>query len=176
MRPWATVGFPVIAGAVLIAKGYGLDQSLVSIGLGGFGAALGALLAATVVDRLPRRTALTICSLALIGASLAFTIGDGLVVLVLAMAAFNFLAAIYGPLLSIYAAEIFPTTIRASATATAWSANRLGSALAPLALLPLLELHGPLVVLATIAATLLVNLVLILAFGPRGLAGQPLTA
>ncbi|MDB5528760.1 MAG: transporter [Devosia sp.] len=176
MRPWATVGFPVIAGAVLIAKSYRLDQSLASVGIGGFGAALGALLAATVVDRLPRRTSLAICSLALMGAGLLFAIGNDLMVLVLAMAAFNFLAAIYGPLLSIYAAEIFPTGIRASATATAWSANRIGSALAPLALLPLLQFYGPVLVLATIAATLLVNLILIAAFGPRGLAGQPLMA
>jgi hypothetical protein len=56
------------------------------------------------------------------------------------------------------------------------ASDRIGSALAPLVLLPLLQLYGSMLVLATIAATLLVNLVLILAFGPRGLVGQPLTA
>jgi putative MFS transporter len=176
MRPWPTVGFPIMAGAILIAKGLELDQSLISIGIGGFGSALGALLAATVVDRLPRRVALAICSLALVIAGFVFAVGDSLIVLVLAIAAFNFLAAIYGPLLSIYAAEIFPTSIRASATASAWSFNRIGSALAPLALLPLLQIYGPVFVLLTIAATLLVNLILLVAFGPRGLAGQPLAA
>ena len=84
--------------------------------------------------------------------------------------------AIYGPLLSIYASKIFPTSIRACATATAWSANRVGSAVAPLALLPLLHSYGPLVVLAIIAATLIVNFALIQIFGPKGLAGKPLTA
>jgi putative MFS transporter len=176
MRPWATVGFPVIAGAVMIAKGYRLDESLVSVGISGFGAALGAMLAATMVDRLPRRTALAVCSLALIAVGLVFTLADGIVILVSAMAAFNFLIAIYGPVLSIYAAEIFPTSIRATATASAWSFNRIGSALAPLALLPLLHLYGPVLVFTTIAASLLINLALIAAFGPRGLAGQPLTA
>lgn len=169
-RPWATVGFPLIVGALMIAKGYELDRSLLSIGFGGFGAAAGALLAALVIDRIDRRMALTLVSAGLIATGLVIALNTSYGLLVGAIAAFSFLAAIYGPLLSIYAAEIFPTGIRASATATAWSMNRIGSAIAPLALLPALQMAGPLLTFATIAITLALNLVLIALFGPKGRA------
>ena len=169
-RPWATVGFPLIVGALMIAKGYALDRSLLSIGFGGLGAAAGALLAAFVVDRIERRMALTLVSAGLITAGLVIAASTSFELLVGAIAAFSFLAAIYGPLLSIYAAEIFPTDIRASATATAWSMNRVGSAIAPLALLPTLQTAGPLMTFATIAVSLMLSLILIALFGPKGRA------
>ncbi len=158
LRAWATLGFPLVSGAILLAKGWDVRSSLLFIGLAGFGAATGALLASSFADRLERRTALTLCSVALVAA-----------------AAFNLVGAMYGPILSVYATELFPTVARTTATATAWSANRIGSGLAPLALLPLLHAAGTLAVLATIAAALTANLVLILAFGPRGLSGRPLS-
>lgn len=173
LRPWATVGFPLIVGTLMLIKGYALDQSLLSIGFGGLGAAAGALLAALVVDRIDRRLALTLVSAGLIAAGLLIALSNYYLMLVAAIAAFSFLAAIYGPLLSIYAAETFPTGIRASATATAWSMNRIGSAIAPLALLPTLQLAGPLITFATIAATLVLNLILIALFGPKGRARLP---
>lgn len=79
-------------------------------------------------------------------------------------------------MLSIYASELFPTALRARSTATAWAANRLGSAIAPLVLLPLLGTYGVMLVLISIGATLAGNLALVLIFGPRGLAGRPLAA
>lgn len=63
----------------------------------------------------------------------------------------------------------------AAALATAWAANRLGSAIAPLVLLPL-GMCGVMLVLISIGATLAINLALVLIFGPRGLAGRPLAA
>jgi putative MFS transporter len=175
LRAWATLGFPLVSGAILLAKGWDVRSSLLFIGLAGFGAATGALLASSFADRLERRTALTLCSVALVASALAFAIAEAAVPLVAAAAAFNLVGAMYGPILSVYATELFPTVARTTATATAWSANRIGSGLAPLALLPLLHAAGTLAVLATIAAALTANLVLILAFGPRGLSGRPLS-
>lgn len=175
LRSWATLGFPLVSGAILLAKGWDVRSSLLFIGLAGFGAAAGALLASPVADRVERRTALTLLSVALVGAALAFALAEAAVPLVAAAAAFNLVGAMYGPILSVYATELFATAGRATATATAWSANRIGSGLAPLALLPLLHAGGVMVVLATIAAALALNLALILAFGPRGLAGRPLS-
>lgn len=174
LRAWSTVGFPMVSGAVLVAKGWAVGDSLLFVGIAGIGSSLGALFASFVADRFERRTALTLCSIAMVGLGLTFAASETPLVLVATGTAMTLLGAIYGPLLSVYAAELFPTSVRASATATAWSANRLGSALAPLALLPLLHAGGPMAVLATVAATLVVNLVLILAFGPRGLAGRPI--
>ena len=173
LRAWPTIGFPTVAGAMLVVKGWGAGDSLLFVGIAGFGASFGALAASFVVDRFERRTALTLCSLAMVGFGIAFAASDTALGLVVAGTAFNVVGAIYGPVLSVYAAELFPTARRATATATAWGANRLGSALAPLALLPLLAVGGPMAVLATIALATGLNLVLILAFGPRGFAGRP---
>ena len=75
--------------------------------------------------------------------------------------------------ITVYDAELFPTAMRASVSSTTWAANRIASALAPLALLPLLKSAGPMVMFGVIAAALAGSIVLVLAFGPRGLARQP---
>lgn len=171
LRPWPTIGFPLVSGIVLVAKGVSVDEGLISIGISGVGAAAGALCAAFVIDRTDRRTALMLVSAGLVGSGLIFATGQGAPVLIGSIAIFSFLTAIYGPILSIYAAETFPTAIRASATASAWALNRLGSAVAPLVLIPLLHGAGSLAMFGLIAATLVANLLLIVLFGTRGRAG-----
>lgn len=171
LRPWPTIGFPLVSGVILVAKGVPVDEGLISIAISGIGAATGALCAALVIDRIDRRSALVVVSAGLIASGLAFALAEAAPLLIGSIAVFSFLTAIYGPILSIYAAETFPTAIRASATASAWALNRAGSAVAPLVLIPLLHGAGTLTTFALIAATLLANLVLIMLFGPRGRAG-----
>jgi putative MFS transporter len=176
MRPWPTVGFPVLLGALLVARGWNISSSLMAVGIAGFGAAAGAMLSSLVIDKVERRTALTVVTVLMLMAGAAFAATEDAMVIYVSGTAFNLLGASYGPMLSIYASELFPTALRARSTATAWAANRIGSAIAPIILLPILGTYGVMLVLATICATLLVNLALILVFGPRGLAGRPLAA
>lgn len=176
LRAWSTLGFPLVSGVILIGKGWDVGNSLMFIGIAGFGSSIGALLAATFADRMERRVTLTLLSFAMTGFGLAFVVGDSAIALVIAATGFNLVSSMYGPLVSIYAAELFPTAHRASAMATAWSANRVGSALTPLLLLPLVHAAGPMAALSTIVAGLFGILVLILAFGPRGLAGRSILA
>jgi putative MFS transporter len=86
---------------------------------------------------------------------------------------FNLVSAVYISTASVYTAELFPTRLRASVTASAWAVNRVSSTLVPLALLPLLKTGGPVAMLAVVAAILIAIGALILVFGPRGLAGRP---
>lgn len=176
MRPWPTVAFPSLLGAMLVARGWNISSSLLAVGIAGFGAAAGAMLGSLAVDKVERRTALSVVTVLMLIAGAVFGATEDALVIYVSGTLFNLLGASYGPMLSIYASELFPTALRARSTATAWAANRLGSAIAPLVLLPLMGAYGVTLVLVSIGATLAVNLALVLIFGPRGLAGKPLAA
>ena len=167
LSPWATVAFPILSGAVMAQKGLRLSDTLLVLGLSWFGPMIGTLLASTSVDRLERRQALALCALAMGVAGGCFVLADGAVALAATSIAFTMFSALYVPTLTMYGAELFPTEARARSVAVAWAFNRVGAAVAPLLLLPLLRASGPVTMYGVIAATLLAS-VLVLALAPRG--------
>jgi putative MFS transporter len=173
LSPWATIGFPLLSGAVLVEKGFRVSDSLLYLGVAMLGPSLGVLAGALVIDRFERRTTLVLCGglMALIG--LAFAASGAPLALMILGTAFNLSAAIYIGTLSIYAAELFPTSLRASVSSTAWAVNRIASAVVPIALLPVLKTHGAVAMFAVIAIALIGDMILALAFGPRGLTRRP---
>jgi MFS transporter, putative metabolite:H+ symporter len=173
LSPWATVGFPLLSGAVLIEKGFRVADSLLYLGVSLFGPTLGVLAGAFVIDRIERRTALVVAAGAMALIGLAFAASHDPITLMLLGLAFNMIGAMYVAVITVYDAELFPTEMRASVSSTTWAANRIASALAPLALLPLLKGYGALTMFGVIAAALAASIVLLLAFGPPGLARRP---
>jgi putative MFS transporter len=93
--------------------------------------------------------------------------------LILAGIAFNLVGAIYVVGLNLYGAEVFPTRVRATVSSVTWAVNRVASALAPLALLPLLKSAGALAMSSVIAAALLASVLAVAIFGPVGVARRP---
>ena len=63
--------------------------------------------------------------------------------------------------------------MRASVSSTTFAVNRVASAILPLVVLPLLARAGVVAMFAAIAAALVASIVLLLAFGPRGLTREP---
>ncbi len=124
-------------------------------------------MASTIADRIDRRLAMGTCALAMLACGIAFIFGSGTTSLVVAMALFNLAISLYVTLLTTYGAELFPTGSRASATAGAWALNRLGAALGPLLLVPMLRSAGPATMFAVVAASLVATLA-VLAAAPRG--------
>lgn len=169
LSPWATIGFPLLSGAVLIQKGLRVSDSLLYVGVAMFGPSIGVLLGSLVVDRIERRIALTLCGILMALLGLAFAISEAPLALMATGIAFQLVGAIYIVVLNVYAAETFPTRIRASISSTTWAVNRVAAALVPLALLPLLKSSGAVAMFSAVAAALALSVVLVLAFGPRGL-------
>ncbi len=167
LSPWATVAFPIISGAVLTQKGYKLSDTLLVLGLSWFGPLLGTLLASTSIDRMERRKALGICAVAMTVAGAFFVAGDGPAWVMGASFVFTLFASLYVPTLTMYGAELFPTVARARSIAAAWAFNRVGAALAPLLLLPLLHSAGATTMFGFVAFTLLLSVALLL-LAPRG--------
>jgi MFS transporter, putative metabolite:H+ symporter len=172
LGPWATIGFPLLSAGVMVQKGFHIGDSLLFAGISMFGSTLGIGAVAAFVDGIGRRLALSLCAAVMAAIGLAFAMSTALTALIILGTAFNLLSAIYSALLALYGAELFPTKLRASATAGAWGVGRLVSALVPIALLPLLGAYGPLAMFGVIAGALLMSLALITGAGPPGLARQ----
>jgi putative MFS transporter len=172
--PWATVGFPLLVGAVLIQQGFRTSDSLLYVGVAMFGPSMGVLLLSVLIDRVERWKALAFCAGLMAAIGLGFAASGSAAMIMTAGLAFQMLAAIYIVSMNVYTAEAFPTRVRAVVSSTAWSVNRVTSALVPLALLPLLRSSGALVMFSVIAAVLILSTTLLSVFGPRGLTGRSL--
>jgi putative MFS transporter len=173
LAPWSTVGFALVSGPVILAKGHDLGDALLYVGVALFGPAAGTLLGSLVVDRLERRRLIVAVAAAVAVLGLAFAAVDGPAWLIGTSLALTLVGSLYLPLLVLYAAEIFSTGERATATSVAWAVGRVASALVPLALLPLFKANGGLTTFAVIAATCLAAIAVIQAFGPPGRAALP---
>jgi len=169
LSPWSTVAFPLLSSAILLAKGFKLSDALLYVGLSTFGPVIGTLVAAAVVDRVDRRSALLGCAATMATGCIVFVLSDSPGWLVASSLVFLLGACLYLPTLTTYGAEHFPTVRRASGSAIAWTLNRVGAAIAPLALLPLLRATGATGIGAAIAGALLAGALLLLAL-PKGLA------
>lgn len=172
LGPWALVGFPLTTGAVLIAKGFKLTDTLLFIAVASFGPFLGTFLAAFGADRLARRTAIALGAAAMAAAVGVFAVSTSQAGLIAGALGFQLISNVYLAVLAIYAAELFPTRYRSSASSATWAVNRVASASAPLVLFHLLQTQGAGAMLALIASALLASVLLVLAFGPKGRAGR----
>jgi len=172
LSPWATVAFPVLAGAVLSYKGFDLSDTLLFISLSRLGPPVGLLALAAWIDRMDRRVTLAACALTMVFTGFGFVVSTTSTVIVLCGLAFDIAAALYTAVLNIYTAEVFPTRVRARAVGSAWAVNRLGAAVAPPLLVALMHGFDPVMMFCAIALALLSSAVL---FGlvPRGRQRRP---
>lgn len=172
LSPWSTVAFPLLSGAVLAQKGFKITDTLLFVGLSTFGPFFGNVLVATVIDRLGRRTAMIACSFGMLVAGSVFVASATPALLIASGFVFTLLVSMQLSFLNLYVSELFPTATRGRAVAGAWACNRVGAALGPLLLLPLLHGKGANTMFAAIASSLLAG-VLLLLFAPSGAARRP---
>jgi putative MFS transporter len=173
LSPWATSAFPVLTGAVLVHKGIDPAHTLLYVAIASFGPVVGPLIVASFVDRLPRKIVLQACMLLMLGGGLGFVLDVAPALLVCLAFLFTLATSVYLSASNIYLAELYPLRSRARALANLWACNRVGAAIAPLALVPLLSSYGPFAMF-TVVATALVASFVILAFCPPGRGGQVL--
>lgn len=167
LAPWATIGFPLMSGAVMLAKRFSIGDSVVAAALIMIGPVIGNLAAAPYIDRLDRRTSLILCALTMAALGLVFAWATSFAALVAIGIGFSLLGALYASVLALYAAEIVPTGLRASRTAAAWGVGRLVSIVVPLACFALMARFGIGAMFGLIATALLLSAAL-LASGPEG--------
>jgi MFS transporter, putative metabolite:H+ symporter len=170
LAPWATVGFPVLTGPILLSQGYDLSQALLYVTLATVGPSLGSFVTTSFVDRFDRRVILAGCALAMMAAVAVFALARSPANLASALIVFGVATAIFITALTIYAAESFTASVRTFATSSAWAINRAASAIVPVILLPLLNAHSVFISMLPICVALAASLALIALFGPEGAA------
>jgi putative MFS transporter len=172
LAPWATIGFPLMSGAVMVAKQFSIADSVVAAGLIMFGPALGNLLVAPLIDRIGRKISLICAAGAMAALGLAFAAATSFLPLVCIGIAFALTSAVYASVLAIYAAEIIPTELRASRTSMAWGLGRFVSIFVPLVFFALIQHVGVWSMFGLIAAALSLSALLIATAGPQGRSRQ----
>jgi MFS transporter, putative metabolite:H+ symporter len=156
LSAWATVAFPVMSGALILAKGLSLSDALGQVAAAAFGPVIGQLLCGWFAGSTDRRHLISGCAIGMGLSAWAFLMADTAVTLMLANTLFMVFGAVLVPNLHLYGAEILPTARRASVLGVAWSANRVASAVAPFLLVPVLQHAG------VAAVTLIVSISLLL--------------
>jgi putative MFS transporter len=170
LAPWATVGFPLLTGPILLSQGFDLSQALLYVTLATVGPSLGSFVTTSFVDRFDRRAILAGCVLIMIVAVAVFALARSPAYLASALLVFGVATAIFITALTIYAAESFTSSVRTFATSSAWAINRAAAAIVPVILLPLLSAHSAFISMLPICVALAASLALIVLFGPDGAA------
>lgn len=171
LAAWSTVAFPILSGAVLIEKGVKLSDTLLYVGIATFGPSVGSIALAAFTDAIERRTALMGCAVLILVSMLAFMASDAGFALAAAGLCVTLLSALYVPLMNLYGAEVAEGGSRGGVVSGAWACNRVGAAVAPLLLVPLLKGTGAVAMFAVMGASLLLGLC-VLAVSPRGEASR----
>ena len=173
LSPWATIGFLLMSGAVMLKKHFSVGDSVVAAGLIMFGPVIGNLLMAFVIDRVDRKASLIATAVAMALLGLSFAAASEFAPLVSIGVAFAFCSAIYASVLGVYAAEIIPTALRSSRTALAWGIGRFVSIFVPLVFFALLHRFGPWAMFGLIAAAIGLSALLVVPIGPQGRTRRP---
>jgi MFS transporter, putative metabolite:H+ symporter len=160
-------GFGTLAPIILSSKGYTVTSSLEYTALSFLGYPLGSLLAVPLVERIDRKWLIVLTAFGMGVFGVTFGMAETPVLIVLAGFLFTVVSNIFTSTFNVFQAEIFPTSIRATAAGSAYSLSRLTSGLLPFILLPVLHQSGATTVFGIIAAAMLIVILDIAVLAPR---------
>jgi putative MFS transporter len=164
LSPWATVAFPVLSGAVLITKGFRLDDTLLVIAVAALGPSIGVLVTSPWLDLVSRRSALLAAAAGMGVSGWFFVVEAQVSTVVAAYTAFIVSAVVYTSITNVFVAERSPTRRRSTLVSIAWTLNRISAAVAPFVLLPMLRRFGAVEMFVVVALTLAASIVLLWAW------------
>jgi putative MFS transporter len=127
---------------ILNLRGFTIKESLSMQSTVLTGALLGSVLAMLIGDRLPRRVGIMIFASVAAVSIAVFGLAANHTVIVLAGASVQFTVGINTALVNTFAAECFPTPLRARGTGFGYSVGRLTNVLAPFTIAAVLEALG----------------------------------
>jgi putative MFS transporter len=160
-------GFGTLAPIILSSKGYTVTSSLEYTALSFIGYPLGSLLATTLIERIDRKWLIVLTAFGMAVFGMMFGMAETPVLIVLAGFLFTVVSNIFTSTFNVFQAEIFPTSIRATAAGSAYSLSRLTSGLLPFILLPVLYASGATTVFMIIAGAMFILILDIAILAPR---------
>jgi len=163
----AYYGFGTLAPQVLAAKGVDVVHGLGFTALSFLGYPAGSLLSVPIIDRLERRTLICLSAALMAGAGIGFGVTTAAVAVVVFGFCYTLLSNIFSTASHVYLAEQYPTSFRSTAAGSAYSLSRLGAAVLPFALLPVLSAGGAGALFGVVAAATGVLILTVLLLGAR---------
>ncbi|HEY7450177.1 MAG TPA: MFS transporter [Vicinamibacterales bacterium] len=135
-------GFGTLVPLVLASKGYSIVTSLTYTSLTFAGYPIGSALSLPVIERFDRKWLIVAAAflMSVLGITLGYSSSPGAIVAL--GFAYTAVSNVFSNALHIFQAEIFPTSIRATASGTCYGLSRLSSAAMPFVLLPVLDRWG----------------------------------
>ncbi|AGL15841.1 MFS transporter [Actinoplanes sp. N902-109] len=163
----AYYGFGTLAPQVLAAKGVDVVHGLAFTALSFLGYPIGSLLAVPIIDRVERRTLICLSAALMAVSGLVFGAATGAAAVVAAGLCYTLLSNVFSTASHVYLAEQYPTRFRTTAAGAAYSLSRLGAAVLPFALLPVLQHAGAGAMFGVVAAATAVLVLTVLLLGER---------
>jgi putative MFS transporter len=159
-------GFGTLVPLVLASKGFSVVNSLTYVSAVYIGYPLGSALSIPLVERFDRRWLIVGSATLMAVLGIALGLAAAPIAIVAFGVSYTVVSNIFSNAFHIFQAEIFPTSIRATATSTAYGLSRLSSAAMPFVLLPLLERSGATAMFAAVATAMAIVVVDIGVFAP----------
>ncbi|WP_084713262.1 MFS transporter [Streptacidiphilus rugosus] len=166
LQTFGYYGFGSLAPLVLTAKGYSVVGSLGYTAAAYLGYPIGSLLSLPLIERVERKWLITGSALLMAALGLGYALAASPVWLVLAGLAYTMVSNVFSNAFHVYQTELFPTSVRAVATGSAYAMSRLSTAAMPFVLVPLLHNAGTAWVFTVSAAAMVTVALVIAAFGP----------
>lgn len=176
-------GFGSLVPIILTAKGFDVAHSLTFSALSFLGYPIGSALSIPLMDRFQRKWLIVAAAAGMAVFGLAFGCSTGGAAIAILGFCYTAVSNVFSNAYHAYQAEIFPTSLRASAAGSAYSLSRLATAAMPYLLLPLLEAKGATAVFVVVALAMVLLILITAVFGPRTtgrsvdeIAGEAVTA
>lgn len=166
-------GFGTLVPLILKSKGYSVLHSLEYTALTFLGYPIGSLLSLPLVERIDRKWLIVLSAFLMAVFGISFGVTELPTLIILFGVLYTVVSNVFSNAFHIYQTEIFPTSVRATASGLAYSLSRLMSGLMPFLLLPVLKQYGPTIMFTVVAIAMGLTMLDIGLLGPRT-TGRPL--
>ncbi|MDT8915627.1 MFS transporter [Amycolatopsis sp. PS_44_ISF1] len=167
LQSFGYYGFGSLVPIVLAAKGFSLVGSLTFSALTFLGYPIGSALSIPVIERIERKWLIVASAAAMAAFGLAF--GYSTAGALIAVFGFCYTAAsnVFSNAFHTYQGELFPTSLRGTASGSAYALSRLATAAMPFILLPVLQGAGATAMYAVVAGAMVLLMIDVAVLGPR---------
>ncbi|GAB3576875.1 MFS transporter [Amycolatopsis endophytica] len=160
-------GFGSLVPIILTAKGFDIAHSLTFSALSFLGYPIGSALSIPLMERVQRKWLIVAAAAGMAVFGLAFGFSTSGAAIVVLGFCYTAVSNVFSNAYHAYQAEIFPTSLRATAAGSSYSLSRLMTAAMPYLLLPLLEARGATAVFVVVALAMVLLILITAVFGPR---------
>ncbi|WP_438938623.1 MFS transporter [Alicyclobacillus suci] len=160
-------GFGTLVPIVLAAKSYTVTHSLEYTAISFIGCPIGSLISLPIIERIERKWLIIGAAFCMALFGILFGMSTSSATIMLCGFLYTLVSNVFSNAYHVFQAEIFPTSIRATATGSAYSLSRLMSGLMPFILLPILKQDGATAMFCIVAVVMVVIMLNLGLLGPK---------